>query len=468
MVTPALRAKKRTELVGEVGSPILLVANGHRARNLVMAHLPFRQDSTFLYFTGCHVPGAAALLTEQGHRLYLPAQHPDDPLWHGFQPSIEQQATALGFDEFRCIDELQEDCRRLGHPILSLAVPDDRQTQLAAQLSGLELNFDQGIGPDHLIDAVIRMRRILSEEEKQCIRDAAKVTRKAHRWAMAVTRAGVHEAEIGALFDGIIAASGLTNAYSSIVTVQGEVLHNFHRINRLQDGQLMLLDGGAEAPTGHATDVTRTWPVNGRFSAKQRAAYDAVLEAQLQSIDRVRPGVRYREVHQRASLVLSQFLVDEGLLRGSPESAVESGAHALFFPHGVGHLIGLDVHDLENFGDRAAYPPGRNRSTQFGTCYLRLDLDLEPGMAVTVEPGFYVVPAILQNQQMMDQFGDQVDWTRAQSWIGFGGIRIEDDVVVTNDEPEVLTTDIPKTPDDIEALVGTQQLGAIEAISGIF
>jgi Xaa-Pro aminopeptidase len=467
MPTASIRKTRRERLITDLGCPVLLVGNGNRARNLAMSPLPFRQDSSFLYFTGCTVPGAAALITPEGEQLYLPAPSPDDPLWHGSQPTIEEQARALGFEQAASLANLESDCKRVNGEILSLAVPDDRQTALARRLTGQALDFDQGRGPTGLIEAIIRMRRILSEDELQAMRDAAKVTAKAHRWAMAVTRPGVHEAELAALFDAIVAASGLTNAYESIVTVRGEVLHNFHRVNRLQSGQLMLLDGGAEARSGHATDVTRTWPVSGKFEPRQKAAYEAVLEAQRQAIERVRPGVRYREVHHRASIVLAQFLVDEGLVRGSAEAAVETGVHALFFPHGVGHLIGLDVHDLENFGDRAAYPSDRTRSKQFGTCYLRLDLDLEPGMAVTIEPGFYVVPNILQDRELVGRFGDQLDLERARSWEGFGGIRIEDDIAVSDAGPDLLTPGIPKTVDEVEAIVGTEDLGPLVALQGM-
>jgi Xaa-Pro aminopeptidase len=467
MNSASSRRQRRERLVSELGRPILLMGNGHRARNLAMSPLPFRQDSTFLYFTGCVVPGAAVLLTPSGEQLYLPRPSEDDGLWHGPQPTMQEQALSLGFETVRATDQLASDCSPHAGGLLSLAVPDDRQTQRAQALTGLELDFDLGKGPSDLIEAVIQMRRLLEPTELDAMRSAAKVTAKAHHWAMAVTRPGVHEAEIAALFDAIIASSGLTNAYDSIVTVRGEVLHNFHRVNRLERGQLLLLDGGAEARSGHATDVTRTWPVDGCFTPRQRAAYEAVLEVQLQAIDQIKPGVRYRDVHIQACIGLARFLVDEGLVRGTPEGIVESGAHALFFPHGLGHLIGLDVHDLENFGDRAAYHPSRSRSAQFGTCYLRLDLDLEPGMAVTIEPGFYVIPEILADSQLTAQFGDQLCMEQIEKWRGLGGIRIEDDIAVTATGHEGLTTAIPKTIADIEDLVGSQDLGPLVAVSGL-
>jgi len=453
MLTPALHAARRAELSKRVGAPILLMGNGRRSRNLPMSPLPFRQDSTFLYFTGCTRPDAAMLLVDGAATLYLPEPPEDDALWHGYVQTLEYMGAEVGIETVRPQRDLEADTAKIG-PVCTIAVPDLAQTQRASRIIGSELSFGTENGDDTLIDAIIQMRRTLSQEELDEMRATAKVTEAAHRAAMAATQPGAHERDVAAAFESVVARAGLTTAYPSIVTVRGEVLHNFRYVNTLESGQLMLLDGGAEAPSGYATDVTRTWPVSGHFTPRQEAAYAAVLESQRQGIDLVRPGIRYREVHLRASLVLARFLADEGLIRCSPENAVESGAHALFFPHGVGHLIGLDVHDLENFGDRAAYPPSRERSPQFGTGYLRLDLDLEPGMVVTVEPGFYVVPAILEDATLRDRFAAQVDFEAALDWAGFGGIRIEDDVAVTTGDPEVLTGAIPKAIDALLPCIG--------------
>jgi len=437
-----------------VDEPILLMGNGERPRNLPMSTVAFRQDSTFLYFTGCTIPGAAVLIVNGDSTLFLPEPAEDDALWHGVSHTIEEMGYPLGFNHVKPSTALEAEAKRLT-AIATIAIPDLAQTQRAEKICGMELHFGRDNGSLQLIDTIIGMRRVLSAEEVAEMRATAAVTEAAHRAAMQATRPGVHEQEIAATFHHVVERAGLRTAYPSIVTVQGEVLHNFRYSNQAQDGQLLLLDGGAEANTGYATDVTRTWPVSGKFSARQQAAYAAVLASQLAAIDMVRPGVRYRDIHLRASAVLAEYLVDEGLLRGSAEDAVETGAHAIFFPHGVGHLLGLDVHDLENFGDRAAYPKERQRSPQFGTGYLRLDLDLEPGMCVTIEPGFYVVPAILEDKALRDRFRDQVNFERAEEWIGFGGIRIEDDVLVTQGEPDVLSGDTPKSIEAIEAIVGT-------------
>ena len=434
-----------------VGAPILLMGNGVRYRNSAYP-ISFRQDSSFLYYTGCHQPDAALLMAAGQSILFLTPPADDDGLWHGHSETIDAAGSLLGFTDVRPMSALDAACAA-HRELASIAVPDRAINASISALTGQPHAFLRSPGEQRLIDAIIAQRRILGPEEIAEMRHAAVATSAGHRAAMAATRPGGHEREVAAVFNAMLAAHGCRPAYDAIVTVRGEILHNFHHTNPLQPGQLLLLDGGAESPAGYATDVTRTWPVSGRFDGRQRAAYEAVLAAQLAAIDMLRPGVRYRDVHTQASLVLAQFLADEGLLTVSAESAVDSGAHALFFPHGVGHLIGLDVHDMEGFLDRQAYPEGRSRSAQFGTGYLRLDVDLEAGMVVTIEPGLYIVPNILSDTALTDRFAGQVDLEKAADWLGFGGIRIEDDVVVTGGEPDVLTAAIPKTVAEVEAAV---------------
>ena len=455
--SPTFYADRRRALADRFDTPVLLVGNGKQARNFPANPLPFRQDSTFLYFTGCRRPDAALLVHGDRHTLFVPVPGAGDALWHGPTPGLAELAERYGL-EVAPARVLADRVAALPQPPKALAVADPRRTALARRLTGAALEYGPLNGDEALIQAVIDLRLALQPAEVVAMRAAAAVTARAHTAAMAATRPGRTEAQIAALFDGTCAAHGMTTAYHSIVTVRGEVLHNEHYDQTLRDGQLLLLDGGAESPAGYATDVTRTWPVSGRFSPRQRAAYDAVLQSQQDAIHLCRPGTRYREVHLASCRTLTRFLVDEGLLRGQVDGLVERGAHALFFPHGIGHLLGLDVHDMEIFGDRAGYAPGRARSEQFGLSYLRLDRDLAPGMVVTIEPGFYVVPAILADAALLDRFSDALDREAAATWAGFGGIRIEDDVLVTAGDPDVLTGDIPKAPDALEALVGTGEL----------
>jgi Xaa-Pro aminopeptidase len=247
-----------------------------------------------------------------------------------------------------------------------------------------------------------------------------------------------------------IMESGMTTAYAPIVTVRGEILHSNEYHGELRSGDLLLADVGAETPEGFAGDVTRVWPVSGRFSTTQRAVYDVVLASQRAAMDAVRPGARFRDVHRAAGLAMTSGLVDLDLFSGDPEELYHRGAAALFFPHGIGHLLGIDVHDMEDLGDRAGYAPGRKRSTTRGDRYLRLDRDLEAGMCVTIEPGFYRIAAVLEDAEAMGDLRDAIDFGVLEELSDVRGIRIEDDVLVTAEGCEVLSAAIPKRAVDVE------------------
>ena len=282
------------------------------------------------------------------------------------------------------------------------------------------------------------------------LQQAAEGTIAAHLAGMAATRPGRYEYEIKAAMEQALTQRQLGTSYNPIVTTHGEVLHNNDHPNRCEAGDLILADVGAETPGGWAGDVTRTWPVNGHFSGSQKDIYQAVLNSQRAAIEAAQPGARYRDVHLVACTELTRGLVDLGILEGDPEELVADDVHALFFPHGTGHLIGLDVHDMEDLGDRAGYAKDRERSDRFGLCYLRLDRDLVPGMAVTIEPGFYQVPAILEDERYTSCAKGRLNRQRLASFADVRGIRIEDDVLITNDGPNVLTEAIPKTVDEVQ------------------
>ncbi|MAA78725.1 MAG: Xaa-Pro aminopeptidase [Deltaproteobacteria bacterium] len=451
MISREFHRSRREVLALSVSSPILLMGNGHRARNLPMNRIPFRQDSSFLYCTGCHEPNAALMILDGESILFLEDHPPDDALWHGPTASLEDRKVVYGVDRVEPITSLEEFCSSIS-AISTIAVADEQINSRSSQIVGSPLSFGADLGSISLIDGLIAMRRILLEEEIVAIRKTMETTRRAHIAAIQATEVGGHERLVAAAFHYELAKDGLESAYHSIVTVHGEILHNESYQNPLCAGQLLLLDGGAEAKSGYANDITRTWPVSREWTPKQTRAYSAVLQAQKDSIAQVVAGNRYRNVHDASSRVIASFLRDEGLLRISEEEAVERGAHALFFPHGIGHLLGLDVHDMENFGDRPSYPVGRSRSDQFGTGYLRMDLDLVCGMLVTVEPGFYVVPSILNNRVLRDRFYDAYDWEKVEEWTGFGGIRIEDNVLCTQGVPDVLSSDIPKEIEEINTI----------------
>ena len=248
-------------------------------------------------------------------------------------------------------------------------------------------------------------------------------------------------------------AHNMSCAYNSIVTVHGEVLHNEQYHHQLQPGDLLLADVGAETTSGWASDITRTVPVKGKFSPTQRDIYNLVLQAHDTCIEQMRPGVEYRDIHLLAARIIAEGLVNLGIFKGNAADLVARDAHALFFPHGIGHLLGLDVHDLEDLGDLAGYAEGRTRSDRFGLGYLRLDRPLQAGMLVTIEPGFYQVPAILNNEHFRRQYQDVINWERLSKFADVRGIRIEDDVLVTTSGTEVLTATLVNSVDEIESMM---------------
>jgi len=451
----------------------LVVLGGHRPQpmNIPMNVTRLRQSSHLLFLTGLRAPDVALLFRLDTGRLelFLPPQEAGDDIWHGRSPSADEIGDEIGADAAYPLAELE--ARIASHradrdpPLFTVPSADP---EWAARLEAIGIQvprfgaLDRYV-PSPLADALVTLRLSQDAAGLEAMRAAAAVTAEAHRVAMAATRPGGHEAQIRALIEGVFRASGMALAYDPIVTIRGEVLHCWSNPHRLSDSDLLLVDAGCETPGGYAADVTRTWPVRGRFDGRQRAVYEIVLEAQMQCIDLVRPGVEYVDIHLHAARVIAQGLKDLGLLRGSIDDLVANDTHALFFPHGVGHLIGLDVHDIEDLGDRAGYGADRQRSPRFGMAYLRLNRRLEPGMAVTIEPGIYFIPGLLENPNVIARHRPWVDFDKARSYLGFGGIRIEDDVVVTLEAPEVLSAGIPKTIAEIEACVGSapELLGAL-------
>lgn len=431
-------------------------------RNYAANVHPYRAHSHFLYLTGVQWPGAVLVGAGNYWEIFAAPPAPDDALWIGPSPSWDELAAAIGVQAILPLDDLPITVAARGNVATVPAVHPRTRAWQASVLGRPWGQHDESrsgavrlTGSDaDLADALIAVRLVHDGPALDLLRGAAAAAKAGHLAGMAATAPGRGEAEVRAAIEREFAARGCPPAYNSIVTVHGEVLHAEHSHGTTQPGDLLLVDAGAENH-GWASDVTRTWPVSGRYSPSQRALYDIVLQANLDAIDRVRPGVRYRDVHLQACRTLARGLVDEGLLRGEVDGLVERGAHALFFPHGVGHLLGLDVHDMEDLGDRAGYATGRTRSGQFGLGYLRLDRDLTPGMLVTIEPGLYFVPAILRDEALAGPFlrDGSLRQDRLAAFADVRGIRIEDDVLCTDGAPEVLSAEIPKLAVDVEACV---------------
>ena len=467
MLNPSHYKARRAEFLDAIDTPVLLMAGNWMPRNYPANWCPFRADSTFLFFFPEPEANSAALFDPKDGSvtLFLDERTPEDALWHGAVPGFADLKKKLGVTAVLDRANLKKHVvKQVGRrKVRTIGIADPRATAEAAAITGETIDFfaSKQIGDAELVQAIARLRNRRAPEELAEMRLAAAVTREAHTVAMARTRPGIYEQELVGHVEGAFLRNGCVPAYNTILSVRGEVLHNHAHANLLHDTDLVLLDAGAERASGYCADVTRTWPVNGHFSPEAREIYDIVLDAEKAAIGAVKPGVRYRDLHLQASRVIADGLAQMGLLKGDPDDLVTSGAHALFFPHGVGHLLGIDVHDMEAFGDQISYAKGRTRSPQFGTGYLRLDLDLEPGMCFTIEPGIYFVPAILRDAKFKQQFKSQVDWKRAEQFLtmnslrGFGGIRIEDDVVCTESGHEVLTAAIPKERLAVEALVGS-------------
>ena len=443
--------QRRERLLKKLDPSSLAVvpAGPSRGRNYVANAYPYRASSHFLYLVGVGIEGAYLLLADGQASLFIPQRADDDDLWHGPVPTREQMSDALGLT----VLPLTDLSTRIKGKSVATVPPFERGDHAAvcALLGRTHLQDEALDGP--LLDALVELRLQHDQGAVAELKRAALASVQAHRIGMAVTRIGMFERDVCAAMEASLSHSGCGTAYGSIVTVHGEVLHNHDHAHELKDGDLLLADVGAETDTGYAGDITRTWPVSGRFSTTQRELYDVVLHAQAAAIALVKPGTSYRDIHLAAATEIVKGLVDLGILRGQVDALVEDGAQALFFPHGIGHLLGLDVHDMEDLGDRAGYAPGRTRSAQFGLSYLRLDRELVPGMLVTIEPGFYQVASLLRDPSRVGLSDKALDRTVLAKFEDVRGIRIEDDVLVTESGCEVLTSGLPKTATEIEGLV---------------
>ncbi len=446
---------RRQGLAQLVDFPVILWSGQASPRNFPANPFPFRASSHFLYFAGLPLENAVIFLDSGKLELFMDEAPLGSALWHGEMPKREEIAQMIGANAAFPLSELKS--RATG--AATIAVQDTTTYWQQAQIlnrSVAPANAPEGIDRE-LAYAIASLRLCHDAGALSELRKAAAVTVEAHKAGMPATSNAKLEAEVRGAMEGMIIAHDMTCAYGSIVTVHGEVLHNVQYHHPLQPGDLLLADVGAETSMGWASDVTRTWPVTGKFSPTQRDLYDIVLAAHDACIDKIRPGVEYYDIHILAASVIAQGLLDLGILRGQVSDLVEMDAHALFFPHGVGHLLGLDVHDMEDLGDLAGYEEGRKRSDRFGLCYLRLNRPLQPGMLVTIEPGFYQVPAILNDPELRSKYQDVVNWERLAQFADVRGIRIEDDVLVTEEGTEVLTAELPTAADAIEQLVNARK-----------
>jgi Xaa-Pro aminopeptidase len=446
--------QRRKQLAQLLDYPVLLWSGKALSRNFPANYYPFRANSHFIYFAGLQLENAAIALKKGKLILFKDNPPPTATLWHGEIMSREEIAYLIGADEAYPLKDLVDLVSKTSD-FATIPVQDLATYQEQCQLLGRNLPPAKALeGKDlELARAIVNLRLCHDEHALQELKKAAKVSIEAHKAGIKATLSAKTEAEIRSTMEAVAIANEMTCAYNSTVTVQGEVLHNDRYHNSLKSGDLILADVGAETALGWAADITRTWPVSGQFSPTQRDVYNIVLAAHDTCIAKMHPGVEYREIHLLAATIIAEGLVDLGILRGNPTDLVAQDAHALFFPHGIGHLLGLDVHDLEDLGDVAGYEAGRTRSDRFGLEYLRLDRKLRSQMLVTIEPGFYQVPAILKNPEFRQKYQNIVNWERLAQFDDVRGIRIENDVLITDDGTESLTAELPTTIQDLESLI---------------
>lgn len=448
---------RRNRLKKEMDSGIaLFLGNNEAAFNYPANTYHFRQDSHFLYFFGLDHPGFAGMIDIDENKDYIFGNDVDieDIIWMGEQPSVKDLASEVGITNSFPLADLASFIKKAldkGQKIHFLPPYRGTTTIQLAELLGKKTSEIKASASVDLIKAVIKLKEIKDQYEIAEIEKAVDIAYMMHTTAMKMAMPGVKEQTIAGTIEGISLALGGPVSFPIILSVDGQTLHNHYHGNLLEEGRMMVTDAGAETELHYASDITRTVPVGGRFNTRQKEIYETVLSAIVNATAAIKPGIKYRDVHFIAAREIVAGLKNIGLMKGNLEDAVEAGAHTLFFPHGLGHMMGMDVHDLEGLGeDYVGYNENTKRAEQFGTAYLRLGKELKPGFVLTVEPGCYFIPALINQFKKEGKFKDFVNYDVVETYKDFGGVRIEDDVLVTNSGHKVLGKPIPKTVEDVE------------------
>lgn len=458
MFSAEVYTQRRKKLMQRVGNGLIIFfGNKESSMNYGANTYPFRQDSNFLYYFGHDVPDLAALLDVQSGEeiLYGDDLGVEDIIWMGYQEKLIEKAARIGISMVRPMDKLAGDiCKAMAKNRKIHFLPPYREDRKAQLAYFLEVDYAKTNNPtsEELIRAIVAQRSVKDEPEVREIESTlTSVTRPMYLSAMKMAKPDLFEYEISGMIEGLALQQGYSMAYPTICSVNGEILHNHFHGNKMKNGNLLIIDAGAESRMHYATDITRTIPVGGKFSARQKEIYSLVLKAETECISRIHPLIPYKDIHMHASAVIAEGLRDLGLMKGSVTDIVSVGAHALFFPHGIGHMMGLDVHDMEDLGESfVGYGDEYTRSEQFGLAHLRMARRLEPGFIVTVEPGIYFIPPLIEKWEAGRQFTEFINYDKVRSYLDFGAIRIEDDVLVTADGYRVLGDPIPKTLNEVE------------------
>ena len=454
------RARLR-QLVGH--GLIVLMGNNESPMNYPSNTYKFRQDSSFLYFFGQHRDGLVGVIdADSGAESLLGDEIDiDDIVWYGEVTSVVQMAEECGVAHtapMAALTEMVAQAQKAGRKVHFLP-PYRHETMIRLHdLLGIHPSQQRDVASQELIQAVIQLRLVKSAEEIEELERAAAIGYEMHTTAMRLCRPGVTEAYIGGVLDGIAASHGSMVSFQSIVSMHGEILHGYPSARPLEAGRLLLCDAGAETREHYCSDHTRTTPISGTFTQRQKDIYNIVVDCHDLALTHARPGVRWWDVHYDVCRLMTDRLKDLGLMKGDTEAAVQAGAHALFLPHGLGHAMGMDVHDMEGLGQTfVGYDEETRPSSQFGTASLRFARRLEEGHVVTDEPGIYFIPALIDLWRKEGTNAEFLCFDEIEKYKDFGGIRIEDDVLITKDGCRFLGEKrIPYHVDEVEAFLAAR------------
>lgn len=449
---------RRNELKKNFKSGLLLfIGNDESPMNYPANTYPFRQDSNFLYYFGLDLPNLAGVIDLNENKEFLFGYEftLEDVVWMGPQPKLKELAEQAGVMNAEPIDKLRK--------YLKAKIKKDKKVHYLPMYRGDQLIKLGKLLDEHphkinkhaskkLINAVVDQRSIKAPEEVAEIEYAMEIAFQMHTTAMRMAKPGVIEHDIAGAIEGIALSLGSGVSFPPIVSKNGQTLHNHYHGNVLKNADLLVCDAGAESLLHYASDITRTIPVGGKFTQKQKEVYHIVLTAQKNVIAITKPGVKHRDIHLNAAKDIIKGLSALGIMKGNVDEAAAAGAHALFFPHGLGHMMGLDVHDMEGLGENfVGYDDNTKRSNQFGLAYLRLAKELKPGFVFTCEPGIYFIPELIDMWKKSKKHTKFINYDKVEEYRSFGGIRIEDNILVTQDGCKILGRPIPKEVDDVEA-----------------
>ncbi len=459
MFSPQTYKKRRADLKKSLKKGfVLLPGNFESPMNYAANTYHFRQDSTFLYYFGIDVPQLMGLIDVDNDKEILFADEFDieDIIWMGQQETFKEKAAKAGIDKVLPVKSLQDYLSKAVNSGQRIHYLPPYQQALAESMreylgkGGHELQNSVSV---ELIKSIIKQRAVKTNEEIAEIEKAVDTTYLMHTEAMRMAKPGMVEQEIAGHIEGIALSKGTSVSFPIILSMDVQILHNHNHSNILKEGRMLVNDSGAETSLHYAADITRTFPVSGKFTSQQKDIYEIVLKSQMEAIASSKPGVRNKDIHLQTALIIADGLKDLGLIKGDIEEAVQAGAHALFFPHGLGHMMGLDVHDMENYGeDYVGYDKEVKRSDQFGLAYLRLGRKLQEGFVITIEPGVYFIPELIHKWKNENKFPEFINYDKAEQYIGFSGVRIEDDILITADGSRVLGKPIPKTIAEVEEM----------------